>query len=690
MRSTIGTGQKGTGLGFKVRVKNRVMTCLNKWYLVPDYQKVYHFFQGALTIVDPLAGLFAILGTRYAMGLICRDQKTAITKSNINFVYNWNTFAAGFLSFKCAVAMGYGNLLDPPVLGALLVVFPLAYLITFCFETGRWLFAWPTLLFPAFISMAVFCFGLGVHPPSLFSSTSLSHSIGIMISAGLLIALMMRSPLMLASFLIAPLPALALGFHDVRIWIGSLAFLGALHIPRVPSITGLLWSLFAAVLALLSASLKVSPLQGTAYDQIQFIFAVLIGTALGVLGEYLTGPKIWPIIWRLQPEDRLDQAGAILFRFRNWQPGISCPFIGTWSVYQGFCGPWTHQGTLQHALDFVKLGSNGLTYQNYGHDLTDYYAFGQDLVAPVSGTLVACYDGAIDQPIGVVDNEHRWGNFMMIRDDYGRYVTIAHIKQYSIKFKINDYIGQGQMIAQCGNSGYSPEPHIHIQVQATPYLGQPTLPFYLLNYLETGSNTSKWFSHGVPLAGTSVTNPKININLERSLSFVIGDTFIFLLENQYRSKTHQTWNDENFVLTNCLDQQSGLMYLTDGQARLYHVKHHSQIIFFDYQGPHEHPLKDLFIAAPRIPMAYYKNFEFSESFFGIVSQGWFRRSLPSGTSAVDFRVDCVAMRLQSNNPILGLETFCQLDPGEGITHFGVGSRSYGVIKQNRSLPVAYP
>jgi hypothetical protein len=146
------------------------------------------------------------------------------------------------------------------------------------------------------------------------------------------------------------------------------------------------------------------------------------------------------------------------------------------------------------------------------------------------------------------------------------------------------------------------------------------------------------------------------------------------------------------------------MYLTDGKARLYHLKHHSQIIFFDYNGPTQHPLMDLFIAAPRIPMAYYKNFEFSESFYGIVRQGWLRGSIdllkvlrhyplnpsPGGAVSVDFRFDSDSMKLESTNLFLGFQTFCQFDPFEGLTQFGVGSRSYRVVKQNHIAASCLP
>ena len=37
------------------------------------------------------------------------------------------------------------------------------------------------------------------------------------------------------------------------------------------------------------------------------------------------------------------------------------------------------------------------------------------------------------------------------------------------------------LIGRCGNSGYSPQPHIHIQAQLTPEIGAATIPFSFVN-----------------------------------------------------------------------------------------------------------------------------------------------------------------------------------------------------------------
>lgn len=168
-------------------------------------------------------------------------------------------------------------------------------------------------------------------------------------------------------------------------------------------------------------------------------------------------------------------------RFDRITPKPNLPFFGEWKVYQGFNGQWTHKGFWKHALDFVIVGSDGKSYQNQGLEKEDYYCFDKPVIAPINGYIVEFYDGFPDNKIGEVDKKHNWGNFIIIQADFGYFVEISHLKQGSVSCKIGDYVYLGSVIASCGNSGYAPEPHIHMQVQYLPKLGSSTIPFLIGN-----------------------------------------------------------------------------------------------------------------------------------------------------------------------------------------------------------------
>jgi hypothetical protein len=99
--------------------------------------------------------------------------------------------------------------------------------------------------------------------------------------------------------------------------------------------------------------------------------------------------------------------------------------------------------------------------------LEDYGCYGVPVVAPVSGEIISAHDGEPDMTPGVLSNniEAPTGNHVMIRMETGTYLIIAHLKQGSVTVKTGDTVQEGQLIGECGNSGNTSEPHIHIHHQ---------------------------------------------------------------------------------------------------------------------------------------------------------------------------------------------------------------------------------
>jgi hypothetical protein len=114
-----------------------------------------------------------------------------------------------------------------------------------------------------------------------------------------------------------------------------------------------------------------------------------------------------------------------IYRFGGNDIKVNLPFNGKWSVYQAFDGKWTHKGKWRYAYDFV-IKKDNKTYQNDGLYLEDYYAFGQSVVSPINGYIVAKRDDLVDNFIGDVDRVNNWGNYIIIKSDYGYFVEIVY------------------------------------------------------------------------------------------------------------------------------------------------------------------------------------------------------------------------------------------------------------------------
>jgi len=114
-------------------------------------------------------------------------------------------------------------------------------------------------------------------------------------------------------------------------------------------------------------------------------------------------------------------------------------------------------------------------------NLEDYGCYDVPVVAPVSGYVVSAHDGEPDATPGMLSNNTvaPTGNHVMIRmEETGTYLVIAHLKNGSVTVKTGETVTEGQVIGQCGNSGNTSEPHIHIHHQRQ----DPTV--YPINFAE--------------------------------------------------------------------------------------------------------------------------------------------------------------------------------------------------------------
>lgn len=111
----------------------------------------------------------------------------------------------------------------------------------------------------------------------------------------------------------------------------------------------------------------------------------------------------------------------------------------------------------------------------------EYPAFGQPVRAMVEGQVVSVLDtlrdhrarssmlgilymlieGAVRELVGP---RFIIGNHVTIRGDSGVFAVVAHLKKSSALVSVGDRVFAGQVIAECGNSGNTSEPHVHAQL----------------------------------------------------------------------------------------------------------------------------------------------------------------------------------------------------------------------------------
>ncbi|WAP53012.1 M23 family metallopeptidase [Arthrobacter sp. ATA002] len=147
----------------------------------------------------------------------------------------------------------------------------------------------------------------------------------------------------------------------------------------------------------------------------------------------------------------------------------------------------THLFGQTWAIDLLAAGPEPHSFALTGgfRPAADFPTFGQPLTAGTSGTVVLARDTAPDHRSrnswsalpalfienlarGMLGSRHVFGNLIVIAPDDGGFIAYAHLKQGSARVRPGDRVEPDTLIARCGNSGASSEPHLHLQAMDRP------------------------------------------------------------------------------------------------------------------------------------------------------------------------------------------------------------------------------
>jgi murein DD-endopeptidase MepM/ murein hydrolase activator NlpD/urea transporter len=395
-----------------------------------------------------------------------------------------------------------------------------------------------------------------------------------------------------------PLAAMAIGGYYCRPGLGS---------SILALVAAALAALGSAAFAHSAGASSIPPLS------VPFVMATLLILATA---RHARHGVVTTLAYPTPPEHQA--AATRLARARLGPPGslpLAPPFHGKWQVYQGFDGIHTHRGSWRHALDFF-LVEDGQSYRNDGKQLSDYRCFGLPVLAPIAGEIVVAQDKLPDNPPGHADTKENWGNHVVIRAIDGSHVWLAHLRQGSVNVTVGKQVRIGDTVGACGSSGRSPQPHLHLHVQAGNAAGGATLPFHLNNVLQHASeeksalagrqgstnHPSAWRLACVPVLGERILTARTDVVLAAALALPIGRQLGFEVRDNARSedKPH-VWTLESELTF------SGQLRLTGARASLAAVSGPQVFALYDRKGSND-PWLDLFALAMGLtPLAEAEN-----------------------------------------------------------------------------------
>jgi murein DD-endopeptidase MepM/ murein hydrolase activator NlpD len=172
---------------------------------------------------------------------------------------------------------------------------------------------------------------------------------------------------------------------------------------------------------------------------------------------------------------------------------IALPFEGRWMARNSPARRVPSHGTDlmggRYAIDFV-----GVDHRRRVADRRDwravlatepvdrFLAYGRPVLAPADGVVVRAHDGEADHvarrsqltlvpyALGQAARLRQGvaalaGNHVVIALRAGGvFVALAHLRAGSVRVAVGEEVTTGQRLAECGNSGNSTQPHVHLQV----------------------------------------------------------------------------------------------------------------------------------------------------------------------------------------------------------------------------------
>lgn len=178
------------------------------------------------------------------------------------------------------------------------------------------------------------------------------------------------------------------------------------------------------------------------------------------------------------------------------------PFDGQWTTLSGGDARQTnHHATtmaLRWAYDFAPV-VDGSRYEGDGSQLEDHHCYGTPVYAPVDGEVVGVVGGEKDHPPGDHDPNVMLGNHVVVEVDVDEYLFMGHLRQDSVRVSSGDEVEQGEIVGECGNSGRTETPHLHVHLQDRPdFPLAEGLPLKFSDYLADGEPVDEGMPVGSP------------------------------------------------------------------------------------------------------------------------------------------------------------------------------------------------
>ncbi len=285
-------------------------------------------------------------------------------------------------------------------------------------------------------------------------------------------------------------------------------------------------------------------------------------------------------------------------KFKYFMPDL--PVSGEWMISQGHNGEITHKSDWRYAWDFVVAGEDGRTYADSGLELEDFHCFRLPVTAPLDGEVVLVVDSIPNNKIGDVNLTQNWGNTIILNHGEGLFSSLSHLDPRTARVAKGDKVKRGEILALCGNSGRSPEPHLHFQFQATDQLGDKTILHPFGYFLAGDDNAPRLRISAYPAEGTRVQNIVEHRAVKQAFHFPFGSEMEWEWTDGHGRRQSETW-------TVRVDVYNALYLRSSAGATLGFTAGDKVFYLTTFQGNRRSALYHFYLCAAQVPMTFLDN-----------------------------------------------------------------------------------
>ena len=157
-----------------------------------------------------------------------------------------------------------------------------------------------------------------------------------------------------------------------------------------------------------------------------------------------------------------------------------------------------------------------------------------------------------------------------------------------------------------GNSGRSPQPHLHFQIQSTPYVGSKTLEYPLSYYINYKDSGEEFLSFKYPKEEQDISDIKINKILNKAFKLIPGMVFKVSSSNDnFKDSEWEVHTDAyNMTYITCANSDSYAYFVNDGTV----------LYFTTYEGNKDSLLYYFYLSSFKIFLGDCKTLDIQDTF----------------------------------------------------------------------------